>query len=65
MTFLWSRAASFVYCGLRLGKAGESTFVAFQLYLAMTILKEFAQGKQDTGYIAYLDEQQAKLEKTM
>ena len=50
---------------LRLGKAGESTFVAFQFYLAMTILREFAQGKQDTGYIAYLDEQQAKLEKTM
>lgn len=39
---------------LRLGKAGESTFVAFQFYLAMTILKEFAQGKQDIRYIEYL-----------
>ena len=27
---------------LRLGKKGESTFVAFQLYYAMTVLKEMA-----------------------
>lgn len=50
---------------LRLGKAGESTFVAFQFYLAMTILKEFAADKNDLSYVAYLDEQQEKLEKTM
>lgn len=50
---------------LRLGKAGESTFVAFQFYLAMTILKEFAQSKQDTQYMDYLDAQQAKLKKIM
>ena len=35
---------------LRLGKDGESTFVALQFYYAMTILKEFAEYKKDTEY---------------
>lgn len=43
---------------LRLGKAGESTFVALQFYYAMTILKKFAQYKVDTEYIRYLEEKQ-------
>ncbi|SET64954.1 GH36-type glycosyl hydrolase domain-containing protein [[Clostridium] polysaccharolyticum] len=47
---------------LRLGKKGESTFVAFQFYLGMTILKKFAQYKQDGKYIKYLEESQKKLE---
>ncbi len=46
---------------LRLGKEGESSFVAFQLYLAMTILKKFAEYKRDQDYIRYLDESQEKL----
>ncbi|MBQ9935266.1 MAG: N,N'-diacetylchitobiose phosphorylase [Lachnospiraceae bacterium] len=46
---------------LRLGKEGESTFVALQFYYAMTVLRKFAQYKNDDEYIKYLDEQQAKL----
>lgn len=46
---------------LRMGKKGESTFVAFQLYYAMTVLKGYAQQKNDTEYIKYLDEVQGKL----
>lgn len=46
---------------LRLGKNGESTFVALQLYLAMTILKKFADNKADWDYIKYLDENQQNL----
>ncbi len=46
---------------LRLGKEGESTFVAFQFYYAMTILRQFAQYKEDSGYIEYLDACQEKL----
>ena len=46
---------------LRLGKDGESTFVAFQFYLAFTILKEIAVQKDDNSYITFLEEQQAKL----
>lgn len=50
---------------LRLGKGGESTFVALQFYYAMTILKEFAAYKKDDIYIKYLNESQEKLEKLM
>jgi cellobiose phosphorylase len=46
---------------LRLGKNGESTFVAMQLYYAFTILRKFAELKGDSEYIAYLDEEQKKL----
>lgn len=46
---------------LRLGKDGESSFVALQFYLAMTILKKFAEYKEDKEYIKYLDESQEKL----
>lgn len=46
---------------LRLGKNGESTFVAFQFYLAMTILKKFAEYKNDKDYINYLNQSQEKL----
>ncbi len=41
---------------LRLGANGESTFVAMQFYYAMIILRKFAEHKQDTDYIKYLDE---------
>lgn len=40
---------------LRLGKKGESTFVAFQLLYAVKILREYAVIKNDTAYIAELD----------
>lgn len=48
---------------LRLGKDGESTFVALQFYYAMTILKEFASYKKDDTYLTYLNKSQKKLEK--
>ncbi|MFR8169423.1 MAG: GH36-type glycosyl hydrolase domain-containing protein [Marvinbryantia sp.] len=50
---------------LRLGKEGESTFVAFQFYLAMSIMKKFAEHKGDEAYTDYLEEEQKKLRKTM
>ena len=46
---------------LRLGKDGESTFVALQFYYAMTILKEFAAYEKDEEYISYLEKSQEKL----
>lgn len=46
---------------LRLGKTGESTFVAFQFYYAFSILREFAVYKCDDTYVAYLDAEQKKL----
>ncbi len=47
---------------LRLGKDGESTFVALQFYFAMSIMKKFAAYKGDRDYIGYLDESQEKFE---
>ena len=46
---------------LRLGKKGESSFVAMQLYYAMTVLKGFAEIKKDEEYIKYLDDIQTAL----
>lgn len=46
---------------LRLGKQGESSFVAMQLYYAFTVLRKFAEYKGDTEYIRYIDENQKKL----
>jgi cellobiose phosphorylase len=46
---------------LRLGKKGESTFVAFQLYYAVNNMKLYAQEKGDGEYIKYLDDLSAKL----
>lgn len=50
---------------LRLGKNGESSFVAFQYYYAMTIQRLFAGQLNDTAYIAFLDEAQEKLGKLL
>ena len=47
---------------LRLGANGESSFVAFQFYYAMTILKKFAEYKQDKEYLIWLDEKQKEFE---
>lgn len=46
---------------LRLGKKGESTFVAFQLYYAMSIIKKMAEEKEDKEYIAFVTYAQSKL----
>lgn len=50
---------------LRLGANGESTFVALQFYYAYTILKRFAQALNDGDYLAWLTEEQEKLEKLL
>ena len=50
---------------LRLGADGESSFVALQFYYAMTILRKFAEFKNDTEYIKYLDESQNTLGDTI
>ncbi|MDE6732014.1 MAG: N,N'-diacetylchitobiose phosphorylase [Oscillospiraceae bacterium] len=47
---------------LRLGKRGESTFVAFQLVYAIKLLKNYAEMKNDSEYKKYLDEIGAKLD---
>lgn len=46
---------------LRLGKKGESTFVAFQLYYAMSMMHELAAERGDAEYISYLDKVQKEL----
>ena len=50
---------------LRLGKKGESTFVAFQLYYAFNIIREYAELKKDKEYLKYLDKEQDKLSKIL
>jgi cellobiose phosphorylase len=50
---------------LRLGKKGESTFVAFQLYYAMNVIRDIAVDRKDTEYIAYLDKVQKELKDTL
>ncbi|MGN0591922.1 MAG: GH36-type glycosyl hydrolase domain-containing protein [Ruminococcus sp.] len=50
---------------LRLGKKGESTFVAFQLYYAMSMIKELAEKRGDTDYVAYIEKVQAELGDTL
>lgn len=50
---------------LRLGPAGESTFVAMQLNLAMTIMAEFARWADDKAYLEFLKTQQGRLKQTI
>ncbi len=50
---------------LRLGKRGESTFVAMQLYYAMTVIKYFAEMKNDSAYIDYINDIQYKMGQTI
>jgi cellobiose phosphorylase len=47
---------------LRLGKLGESTFVVFQFYYALRILKDYALLKKDNEYAAFLDKTIADIE---
>lgn len=46
---------------LRMGKKGESTFVAFQLYYAMSVIKDYAAERNDTEYVSYIEKVQAEL----
>ena len=46
---------------LRLGKKGESTFVAFQLYYAMSMMLELAEKRGDSEYAEYITKVQAEL----
>ena len=48
---------------LRLGKQGESVFVAFQLYYAMQLLLQFV--KDDKKYQSYLQAESKKLKQTI
>ena len=50
---------------LRLGKKGESTFVAMQLYYAMCVIRDIAVDKKDTEYLVYLDKVQKELKDTI
>ena len=50
---------------LRLGKKGESTFVAFQLYYAMSVMKGYAEERGDSEYVEYINKVQAELGKTL
>lgn len=50
---------------LRMGAKGESTFVAFQLYYAMTMMHDLAAERCDVEYVKYIDEVQAKLAETL
>ena len=46
---------------LRLGKKGESTFVAFQLYYAMNVMHDLAEKRGDNEYAKYIEEIRSKL----
>lgn len=50
---------------LRLGAKGESTFVAFQLYYAMDVIKDMAESKGDKDYIAYINDVQKNLAESL
>jgi len=50
---------------LRLGKKGESSFVAMQLYYAMSVIRDIAEDKKDTDYITYIDKIQKDLKDTV
>lgn len=50
---------------LRMGAKGESTFVAFQLYYAMSMMHEIAAEKGDNEYVKYIEEVQAKLDDSL
>lgn len=50
---------------LRLGAKGETTFVAFQLYYAMTIIRDYAKMKNDSEYVDYIDKSQGELKSAL
>ncbi|MBR6089457.1 MAG: hypothetical protein IKP86_05960 [Anaerolineaceae bacterium] len=50
---------------LRLGAEGESSFVALQFYYAYTVMRIFAEAKNDETYYHQLEEEQKALEKLL
>ena len=46
---------------LRLGAEGESSFVAFQFYYALKLMRKFAEYKNDTEYCQWLTEEAAAM----
>ncbi len=50
---------------LRLGAAGESSFVAMQLFYAMEIMKQFAELQEDTEYASRLNHMADELKRTV
>ncbi len=50
---------------LRLGSKGESTFVAFQLYYALNVIRDMAELRNDQDYLAYIDETQKALARSL
>ena len=48
---------------LRLGENGESSFVAFQYYYALDIMKEFAKYKNDDEYLKFLNKESERMNK--
>ncbi|MCD7889315.1 MAG: N,N'-diacetylchitobiose phosphorylase [Oscillospiraceae bacterium] len=50
---------------LRLGAKGESTFVAFQLYYAMSMMRDWATERGDTEYVEYINKIQAELHEAL
>lgn len=50
---------------LRLGKDGESVFVAMQFYDALKILKQFAVLKEEEKYRAYLEKEAGELKEVL
>ena len=50
---------------LRLGAKGESVFVAFQLYYAMSVMREFAEDRGDAEYTKYIDGVREKLSRAL
>ena len=47
---------------LRLGANGESTFVAFQLYYAMNVIKDMADERNDNEYKTYMKKYRQSLQ---
>lgn len=50
---------------LRMGEKGESTFVAFQFFYAMRLMREWARRRNDADYARSLDEQSAALQEAL
>ncbi len=50
---------------LRLGAKGESTFVAFQLYYAMSMMRDWATERNDTEYVEYINKIQGELHSSL
>ena len=50
---------------LRLGKNGETTFIAFQYFYALNVMKKFAESKNDKSYIDKLNKYTTKLTKAL